>query len=32
MMIAEGGTKDLTYKQIADAMFPDGGLVQRAGR
>jgi zinc protease len=22
MMIAEGGTKDLTYKQIADAMFP----------
>jgi zinc protease len=22
MMIAEGGTKDLTYKQISDAMFP----------
>src|SRR5262245_53226933 len=22
MMIADGGTKDLTYKQIADAMFP----------
>src|SRR5690349_23368335 len=22
MMIAEGGTKDMTYKQIADAMFP----------
>jgi zinc protease len=22
MMLAEGGTKDLTYKQIADAMFP----------
>jgi zinc protease len=22
LMIAEGGTKDLTYKQIADAMFP----------
>jgi zinc protease len=22
MMLAEGGTKDLTYKQISDAMFP----------
>jgi zinc protease len=22
MMLADGGTKDLTYKQIADAMFP----------
>ena len=27
MMLAEGGTKDLTYKQIEDALFPMAASV-----
>ena len=27
MMLARGGTKDLTYKQIVDAMFPMAASV-----
>ena len=30
-MLADGGTKDLTYKQVVDAMFPMAAARERAG-
>ena len=30
-MLSGGGTKDLTYDQIVDALFPDGGLGREPG-
>ena len=31
-MLAGGGTKDLTYKQVVDAMFPMAASAEQPGR